>query len=484
MVLPLWRITVAFLLKTVGAFDCDETAENLTARHEGSCPEKCETGNVYAHLALEKESEDAAPLEYALISSICKAAEHFGVPFGESFSIEATTKKTKKISRVFRNGIMSSVTANQRTFAISRDGARCFSNIAAGVKAVDSAPHDPAKQQELVDSISAKSDADELDNSKTGIFSFLVREQNFTLKVGLTQDHYLNGLRFTTAMQDEQIVYCRTLQLKWIAEGGKLEHAEVPMFHHDQFENRLTKLRNKIAFVDLDLVAKRIELAPTDCYRIADYESQEEKTNLMQLRVAFLGCPKTLSPPTESTESYSISTAALLDNNLLIGIIGGCFLLLTVLVIVAAVRCRAQQKEMVKNYERLTLRVIDNLKESQDGRKMASQSLERRLPTDSLPEPKPIFKSESHGDLLMSRVLANNDDRIYDSLDDLERVLSQAEDDTEKKVLPPPKPARKKKAREVRSSSPKKMSDLPDVTQTYSKLKREKVAGSYDQLEF
>ena len=76
--------------------------------------------------------------------------------------------------------------------------------------------------------------------------------------------------------------------------------------------------------------------------------------------------------------------------------------------------------------------MIDNLKESQDGRKMASQSLERRLPTDSLPEPKPIFKSESHGDLLMSRVLANNDDRIYDSLDDLERVLSQAEDDTGK----------------------------------------------------
>ena len=287
MVLPLWRITVAFLLKTVGAFDCDETAKNLTGkgsfglskfslklklkakkklekvRREGTCPEKCETGNVYAHLALEKESEDAAPLEYALISSICKAAEHFGVPFGESFSIEATTKKTKKISRVFRNGIMSSVTANQRTFAISREGARCFSNIAAGVRAVDSAPHDPAKQQELVDSISAKSDADELDNAKTGIFSFLVREQNFTLKVGLTQDHYLNGLRFTTAMQDEQIVYCRTMQLKWIAEGGKLEHAEVPMFHHDQFKNRLTKLRNKIAFVDLDLVAKRIELAPT-----------------------------------------------------------------------------------------------------------------------------------------------------------------------------------------------------------------------------
>ena len=77
----------------------------------------------------------------------------------------------------------------------------------------------------------------------------------------------------------------------------------------------------------------------------------------MQLRVAFLGCPKTHRPPPESTESYSISTAALLDNNLLIGIIGGCFLLLTVLVTVAAVRCRAQQKEMVKNYERLTLRL-------------------------------------------------------------------------------------------------------------------------------
>ena len=158
---------------------------------------------------------------------------------------------------------MSAVTANHRTFAISREDVRCFSNIAASVEAVDSTPRDPARKQELVDSISAKSDADELDNAKTGIFPFLVREQNFTLKVGFTQDHHLNGLRFTTAMQEEQIVYCRVLQLKWIAEEtGKLEHAAVPMFHHGQFENKITKLKNKISFVDLDLVAKRIELTP------------------------------------------------------------------------------------------------------------------------------------------------------------------------------------------------------------------------------
>ena len=76
--------------------------------------------------------------------------------------------------------------------------------------------------------------------------------------------------------------------------------------------------------------------------------------------------------------------------------------------------------------------MIDNLKESQDGRyakdkEVKRLSMDRRSPTDSLPEPRIIFKSESHNDLLINS-LVNNDDRIYDSVDDLERVLTQAED--------------------------------------------------------
>ena len=36
-------------------------------------------------------------------------------------------------------------------------------------------------------------------------------------------------------------------------------------------------------------------------------------------------------------------------------------------------------------------------------------------------------------------------------------------------VIPPPKPVRKKKAKLAGSTSPRKMEDLPDVTQTYRK---------------
>jgi hypothetical protein len=84
-------------------------------------------------------------------------------------------------------------------------------------------------------------------------------------------------------------------------------------------------------------------------------------------------------------------------------------------------------------------RVIDNLKESQDGRyakdkEEKSISVDRRSPTDSLPEPCTMFKSESHSDLLMNS-LVNNEDRIYDSVDDLERVLTQAEDNGQSSTI-------------------------------------------------
>lgn len=83
--------------------------------------------------------------------------------------------------------------------------------------------------------------------------------------------------------------------------------------------------------------------------------------------------------------------------------------------------------------------MINNLKESQDGRHAKDKeekglSVDRRSPTDSLPEPQTMFKSESHSDLLMTS-LVNNDDRIYDSLDDLERVLTQAEDNGQSPTL-------------------------------------------------
>lgn len=83
--------------------------------------------------------------------------------------------------------------------------------------------------------------------------------------------------------------------------------------------------------------------------------------------------------------------------------------------------------------------MIDNLKESQDGRyakdkEEKSISVDRRSPTDSLPEPCTMFKSESHSDLLMNS-LVNNEDRIYDSVDDLERVLTQAEDNGQSSTI-------------------------------------------------
>ena len=83
--------------------------------------------------------------------------------------------------------------------------------------------------------------------------------------------------------------------------------------------------------------------------------------------------------------------------------------------------------------------MIDNLKESQDGRyakdkEEKSFSVDRRSPTDSLPEPCTMFKSQSHSDLLMNS-LVNNEDRIYDSVDDLERVLTQAEDNGQSSAI-------------------------------------------------
>jgi hypothetical protein len=82
----------------------------------------------------------------------------------------------------------------------------------------------------------------------------------------------------------------------------------------------------------------------------------------MQLRVAFLGCPQSKNIPrvpihvSTGDSSLQIISTAVLDSFPLIAIAVGCLLVLTIVVIIAVVRCKAQQNEMVKNYERLTLR--------------------------------------------------------------------------------------------------------------------------------
>ena len=78
----------------------------------------------------------------------------------------------------------------------------------------------------------------------------------------------------------------------------------------------------------------------------------------MQLRVAFLGCPesKKLSRVPTHVSTGESQMTALFDSFPLIAIVVGCLLVLTIVVIIAVVRCKAQQNEMVKNYERLTLR--------------------------------------------------------------------------------------------------------------------------------
>ena len=262
MGLYLRKIIFIVFLHENDAFNCNETAKNYAAKDqvEGSCPEDCKSTSIYAHLALQKEHD----VEYALISNICSAARHYGIKRGESFSISQKTTKKKKVDILFRNGIMSKAVSAQSTFSFTRKSKKCFENIKltdSGLM-VDSNPRDPTKKQELEDSVSTLSDKDELDVNKTSIFWFVVEKQPFTLKVEFSSNHQLNGLRFTTSKREnENIVYCKNVTLKWQVEDGDIKVANLNMFHDDQFLT--AKMKNKISFVNVDLTARKLELKPS-----------------------------------------------------------------------------------------------------------------------------------------------------------------------------------------------------------------------------